>query len=153
MTIQDYRKLLEDQEYLTQTIIPLYQQEEDKLNFARMKLLHLFFENGIQQQYNIQYLETLCALLDGVCSQVFSYQLYSPLAAPAPEQLTRLLHYTLLVDLEILSVNLRFYEVIFATLEEYEVCANITYLHEKVIGEINRKNAQEPQAPKILRLL
>ena len=151
MTIQDYRKLLEDQEYLTQTIIPLYQQEENKLNFAKMKLLHLFFENGIQQNYNIQYLETLCSLLETVCTGVFSYAHYRN--AAAEESLARLLHFALVADLEILSVNLRFYEVIFSTLEEYEVCANITYLHGKVLAEIARKMAQEPQVPKILKLL
>lgn len=153
MTIQDYRKLLENQEYLTQTIIPLYQQEEDKLNFAKMKLLHLFFENGIQQKYNIQYLESLCALLETACSRIFSPSLYNSFDAAHNEYIARLLHFALLTDLKILSDNLRFYEVIFSTLEEYEVCANITYLHEKVISEINRKNTQEFQAPKILRLL
>ncbi|MDB5263745.1 MAG: hypothetical protein JWQ14_3028 [Adhaeribacter sp.] len=153
MTIQDYRKLLEDQEYLTQSIIPLYQQEEDKLSFAKMKLLHLFFENGIEQQYNIQYLETLCSFLDSACSGLFSRSAYPASEAPAREAIARLLHFALLPDLEILSVNLRFYELIFSTLEEYEVCANITYLHRKVTAEINQKTAQEPQAPKILKML
>jgi hypothetical protein len=153
MNIQDYRKLLADQEYLTQNIVSLYQQEEDKLNFAKMKLLHLFFENGIQQNYNIQYLETLCSLLDSACTRIFFPTVYSTYDAAAHEAIARLLHFALSADLEILSVNLRFYEVIFSTLEEYEVCANITYLHGKVTAEINRKAAQEPQAPKILKLL
>jgi len=153
MTIQNYRELLENQEYLTQTLIPLYQQEEDKLSFAKMKLLHLFFENGIQQKYNIQYLETLCSLLDTACPQLFSCSLYSNANAAVQENIARLLHFALPTDLEILSVNLRIYEVIFSALEEYEVCANIAYLHEKVLAEINRKTAQETQAPKILRLL
>lgn len=153
MTIQDYRELLENQEYLTQTLIPLYQQEEDKFSFAKMKLLHLFFENGIQQKYNIQYLETLCSLLDSTCSQIFSHSFYSNFNAAAQENIARLLHFALPADLEILSVNLRIYEVIFSTLEAYEVCANITYLHTKVIAELNRKTAQEAQAPKFLKLL
>jgi hypothetical protein len=153
MTIQDYRKLLEDQEYLTQTIIPLYQQEENKLNYSKMKLLHLFFENGIQQSYNIQYLETLCSLLENACAGIFSYSLYSNADAAAHESMARLLHFALLSDLELLSVNLRFYEVVFSALEEYEVCANITYLHGKVLAEIARKMAQEPQTPKTLKLL
>ncbi|GEO04856.1 hypothetical protein AAE02nite_25200 [Adhaeribacter aerolatus] len=153
MTIQDYRKLLEDQEYLTQTIIPLYQQEENKLKYSKMKLLHLFFENGIQQNYNIQYLETLCSLLDNTCAQIFSYSLYNYLDPAGHESIARLLHFALPTDLELLSVNLRFHELIFSALEEYEVCANITYLHVKVLAEIDRKLAQEPQTPKNSKLL
>lgn len=152
MTIQDYRKLLEDREYLAQTIIPLYQQEEDKLNFAKMKLLHLFFENGIQHKYNVQYLETLCSLLDQVCSGIFSYSLF-PIHETNQEHVNRLLHFALRNDLENLSVNLHFYELVFAALEEYEVCVNIAYLQTKVAAELTRKTEQAPQTPKLLRLL
>jgi hypothetical protein len=142
MTIQDYRQFLENKEQLTQNIVPLYQQEEDKLGFAKMKLLHLFFENGVQHNYNVEYLETLCSLLDQVCSKIFTYALL-PSAAETPAYVNRLLHFALLPDLENLLVNLHFYEVIFSTLEEYEVCANIIYLQQLVTAEYIRKGGQE----------
>jgi hypothetical protein len=86
----------------------------------------------------VQYLETLCTLLDKACSQVFSYELlhHQPNAS---DTIARLLHFALPDDLEDLMVNLRFYEVIFSTLEEYEICGNIAFLQQKVRAEINRK--------------
>jgi len=152
MKIQDYRHLLDNKEYLEQNILPIYQQEEDKLGFAKMKLLHLFFENGIQHNYDVQYLETLCSLLDQVGTHIFSLSIYQTQLANQ-EAANRLVHFALPHDLENLSVNLHFYELIFSALETYEVCANITYLQEKVLAEITRKAAHEPQPPKVLRLI
>jgi len=138
MTIQECRNLLLNPDYVTQNIVPLYQQEEDKYHFAKLNLLHQFFQNGVQQQYEITYLETLCFLLDDVSSTVFSSQSISSL----PEKkaaVARLLHYALLPDLEKLLLNLQFYEVIFSFLEEYEVCADLLLLQRQTQAEIMRK--------------
>jgi hypothetical protein len=138
MTIQECRQHLLDTAYLTNVLIPLYQEEKNLPHFAKMRLLHQFFESGIHQNYHVQYLETLCTYLDLVMTDVFA-------PAPAVQQPTypdsakRLLHFALIHDLEDLLVSLRFYELIFSTLEEYEVCANIAYLQGQVRAEIGRK--------------
>lgn len=138
MTIQECRNLLLNPDYLTQAIVPLYQQEEDKYHFAKFKLLHQFFQFGVQHKYEVSYLETLCFLLNEVFSTVFSP--VSQLTEPdKKEAAARLVHYALLPDLENLSLNLRFYEVIFSSLEEYEVCADIIFLHQQTQAEITRK--------------
>jgi len=138
MTIQECRSLLLDPDYVTQNIVPLYQQEEDKYHFSKLKLLHQFFQNGVQQQYEITYLETLCFLLNEVFSTVFSSQSISTLPNKK-EAVARLLHYALLPDLENLLLNLQFYEVIFSFLEEYEVCADLLLLQRQTQAEIMRK--------------
>ena len=138
MTIEECRNLLLDPDYVTQNIAPIYQQEEDKYHFAKLNLLHQFFQNGVQQQYEITYLETLCFLLDDVFSTVFSSQSIALL--PEKEAaIARLLHYALLPDLENLLLNLQFYEVIFSFLEDYEVCADILLLQRQTQAEIMRK--------------
>jgi hypothetical protein len=71
---------------------------------------------------------------------VFASQPLARQGAPAATT-DRLLHFALVNDLEDLLVSLRFYELIFSTLEEYEVCANIAYLQGKVQSEISRKSA------------
>ncbi|PIQ19726.1 MAG: hypothetical protein COW65_19085 [Cytophagales bacterium CG18_big_fil_WC_8_21_14_2_50_42_9] len=83
ITIQECRKLLLNPDYLAQNIVPLYQQEEDKYHFAKLKLLHQFFQNGVQQ-HEITYLETLCFLLDEVFSTVFSSPHYQKKKQPLP---------------------------------------------------------------------
>jgi hypothetical protein len=139
MTIQECRQHLLDTTYLTNVLIPLYQEEKNLPHFAKMRLLHQFFESGIHQNYHVQYLETLCTYLDQVMTGVFAPE---PVAQhPAGrEAADRLLHFALLPDLEDLLVSLRFYELIFSTLEEYEVCVNIAYLQAKVRSEIQRKS-------------
>ena len=137
-TIQECINLLLNPDYLTQTIVPLYQQEADKYHFAKFKLLHQFFQYGVQHQYEVLYLETLCFLLNDVFSTVFSP--VSLLAVPGKkEAVSRLVHYALPLDLENLSLNLRFYEVIFSSLEEYEVCTDIIFLQQQTQAEITRK--------------
>jgi hypothetical protein len=139
MTIQECRQHLLDTTYLTNVLIPLYQEEKNLPHFAKMRLLHQFFENGIHQNYHVQYLETLCTYLDQVMTDVFA-------PAPAvrqpafPAAAQGLLHFALLPDLEDLLVSLRFYELIFSALEQYEVCANIAYLQAQVRAEISRKS-------------
>jgi len=138
MTIQEFRNLLLNPDYLAQTIVSLYQQEADKYHFARFKLLHQFFQDGVQHQYEVSYLETLCFLLNEVFSAVFSP--VSLLTLPDRKEAgARLVHYALLPDLENLSLNLRFYEVIFSSLEEYEVCSDIIFLQQQTQAEITRK--------------
>jgi hypothetical protein len=138
MTIQECRQHLLDTTYLTDVLIPLYQEETNLPQFAKMRLLHQFFESGIHQNYHVQYLETLCTYLDQVMTGVFApapLSQYPDFAAAAG----RLLHFALLPDLEDLLVSLRFYELIFSGLEQYEVCANIAYLQAQVRSEIQRK--------------
>lgn len=140
MTIQECRQHLLDTTYLTNVLIPLYQEESNLPQFARMRLLHQFFESGIHQNYHVQYLETLCASLDQVMTRIFTRQPFSH--APADkEAVDHLLHFALRNDLEDLMISLRFYELVFSALEEYEVCANIAYLQPRVQTEINRKAA------------
>jgi hypothetical protein len=136
MTIQECRQHLLDTSYLTNVLIPRYQEETNLPHFARMRLLHQFFESGIHQHYHVQYLETLCACLDQVMTGIFARAPFS-----SPEAVDRLLHFALINDLEDLLTSLRFYELIFSALEEYEVCANIAYLQVQVQSEINRKSA------------
>jgi len=138
MTIEECRNLLLDPDYVTQNIAPIYQQEENKYHFAKLNLLHQFFQNGVQQQYEITYLETLSFLLDDVFSTVFSSQSISALPN-IKAAVTRLLHYALPPDLENLLLNLQFYEVIFSFLEDYEVCADILLLQSQTQTEIMRK--------------
>jgi hypothetical protein len=139
MTIQECRQHLLDTTYLNNVLIPLYQEEKNLPHFAKMRLLHQFFESGIHQNYHVQYLETLCSHLDQVMTGVFGPE---PVAQhPAyPDLADRLLHFALLNDLEDLLVSLRFYELVFSALEQYEVCANIAYLQAKTRAEINRKS-------------
>jgi len=138
MTIQECRNLLLNPDYLTQTLVPLYQQEADKYHFAKFKLLHQVFQHGVQHQYEVSYLETLCFLLNEVFSTVFSP--VSLLTVPDKKAAAaRLVHYALLPDLENLFFNLRFYEVIFSSLEEYEVCTDIIFLQQQTQAEITRK--------------
>lgn len=139
MTIQECRQHLLDTTYLNNVLIPLYQEEKNLPHFAKMRLLHQFFESGIHQNYHVQYLETLCSCLDQVMTGIFNTE---PAAQhPAyPELADRLLHFALANDLEDLLVSLRFYELVFSALEQYEVCANIAYLQAKVRAEINRKS-------------
>jgi len=132
--------LILNPDYITQNIVPLYQQEEDKYHFAKFKLLHQFFQNGVQQRYEITYLETLCFLLNEVFCVAFSSQSLV-LLPEKKEAVARLLHYALLPDLENLMLNLRFYEIIFSVLEEYEVCANILHLQHQTQAEIMRKTS------------
>ena len=140
MTIQECRNLLLNPDYLTQNIVPLYQQKEDKYHFTKFKLLHQSFQNGVQQRYEITYLETLCSLLNEAFSVVFSSQ--SLVLLPEKKEIVaRLLHYALPPDLENLLLNLRFYEVIFYFLGEYEVCANILHLQHQTQAEIMRKTS------------
>lgn len=135
MTIQECRQHLLDTTYLTNVLIPRYQEETDLPRFAHMRLLHQFFESGIHQNYHVQYLETLCTCLDQVMRAIFAR---APFGSQ-PDAVDRLLHFALLNDLEDLLTSLRFYELIFSTLEEYEVCANIAYLQARVQAEIHRK--------------
>lgn len=139
MNIQECRQFLQDREYITLHIVPLYQKEEDKLKFARQQLLHLFFETGIQKNYQVHYLDTLCTLIDTVCQTIFSY-LADPKSPETKENIAKLLHFALLNDLEDLLINIRFNEAVFSELQEYEVCANLTYLQAEIISEITRKS-------------
>jgi hypothetical protein len=140
MTIQECRQHLLDTTYLTNVLIPLYQEEKNLPHFAKMRLLHQFFESGIHQNYHVHYLETLCSYLDQVMTDVFALAPVSQHPAFA-QAAGRLLHVALLSDLEDLLTSLRFYELVFSGLEEYEVCANIAYLQPKVQAEIHRKSA------------
>lgn len=139
MNIQECRQFLQDREYLTQYVVPLYQKEEDKLKFARQQLLHLIFETGINKGYQVEYLDTLCSLIDSVCQSIFSYT-SDPNPVVTKENIAKLLHYALLNDLEDLLTNMRFNEAVFSELEEYKLCANLTYLQAEIISEINRKS-------------
>jgi hypothetical protein len=138
MTIQECRQHLRDTTYLTNVLIPRYQEETDLPQLTRLRLLHQFFESGIHQNYHVQYLETLCTCLDQVMTGIFARAPFGsqPISSGAVD---RLLHFALLNDLEDLLTSLRFYELIFSALEEYEVCANIAYLQVLVQAEIQRK--------------
>ena len=136
MTIQECRQHLLDTTYLTNVLIPRYQEETDLPRFAHLRLLHQFFESGIHQNYHVQYLETLCTCLDQVMRAIFAR---APVGSQ-PDAVDRLLHFALLNELEDLLTSLRFYELIFSALEEYEVCANIAYLQVLVQAEIQRKS-------------
>jgi hypothetical protein len=140
MTIQECRQHLLDTTYLTNVLIPRYQAETNLPHFARLRLLHQFFESGIHQNYHMQYLETLCACLNQAMTGIFAR---APFGSQSPcfEAVDRLLHFALSKDLEDLLTSLRFYELIFSALEEYEVCANIAYLQVQVQSEISRKAA------------
>ncbi|MGV3505260.1 MAG: hypothetical protein ACO1O1_16235 [Adhaeribacter sp.] len=131
MTLQEYRQHLADPAYVTAVLLPLYQQEENLPRFARMRLMHQFFQSGILRHYPEIYLDRLCAGLDQVLSAAFAPQPLSRQPA-AGQAVSQLLSLAKEADLEDLLDSLRFYELIFSGLEAYEVCANIAYLQSQV---------------------
>lgn len=132
-TLQEYRQHLADPAYVTTVLLPFYQQEENLPRFARMRLMHQFFQSGIHRQYPELYLDRLCAGLDQVLGAAFARR---PLSGQpqALEAVSQLLSQTRETDLADLLDSLRFYELIFSGLEAYEVCANIAYLQTQVRG-------------------
>lgn len=135
MTLQEYRQHLADPAYVTTVLLPLYQQEENLPRFARMRLMHQFFQSGILRHYPELYLDRLCAGLDQVLGAAFAPRPLSQLPQ-ALQAIRQLLTLAKVTDLEDLLDSLRFYELIFSGLEAYEVCANIAYLQSQVKGVI-----------------
>lgn len=141
MTIQECKQFFEDQGHLVGDIVQMYRREDDPLLFARMRLLHLFFESGIKKNYDQHYLDKLCCYLDGMCRRVFTYtSLRAEDQTPYPE-LEQLLFFSLPNDLNEILLNLRFQELIFLELETYEVCHNLVFAQQRVALEIARKAA------------
>ncbi|PSR56793.1 hypothetical protein AHMF7605_26490 [Adhaeribacter arboris] len=139
MTIQESKQFFEDKGYLVGDVVQMYRTEDDKLLFARMRFLHLIFENGIQNNYNDQYLEKLCLHLDTMCRLVFNYNLLQTCEQKSYSAINHLVFFALQKDLHEILLNLRFQELIFSELEEYEICANISFAQKCVLNEIARK--------------
>ncbi|MGV3639392.1 MAG: hypothetical protein ACO1NZ_02665 [Adhaeribacter sp.] len=129
LSLQEYRQHLADPAYVTTVLLPFYQQEENLPRFARMRLMHQFFQSGIQRHYPEVYLDRLCAGLDQVLGAAFAPR---PLTPQALQAVGQLLAQARVADLADLLDSLRFYELIFSGLEAYEVCANIAYLQGRV---------------------
>ena len=129
----------EDKGYLVGDVVQMYRTEDDKLLFARMRFLHLFFESGIKKNYDEQYLEKLCLYLDGMCRLVFNTNLLFTEEQKTYAAINQLVFFALPKDLHEILLNLRFQELIFAELEDYEICANISFAQRMVLNEIARK--------------
>ena len=140
MTIQESKQFFEDKGYLVGDVVQLYRTEDDKLLFARMRFLHLFFESGIKKSYDEQYLEKLCLYLDAMCRLVFNNNLLFTAEQEQYTAIDQLVFFALPKDLHEILLNLRFQELIFAELEEYEICANISFAQKMVLNEIARKS-------------
>lgn len=138
LTLQEYRQHLADPAYVTTVLLPFYQQEENLPRFARMRLMHQFFQSGIQRHYPEVYLDRLCAGLDQVLGAAFAP---GPLSGQpgALQAVSQLLGQARVADLADLLDSLRFYELIFSGLEAYEVCANIAYLQGRVKGVLSNE--------------
>ncbi|RDC65830.1 hypothetical protein [Adhaeribacter pallidiroseus] len=139
MTIQESKQFFEDKGYLVGDAVQMYRTEDDKLLFARMRFLHLFFESGIKKNYDEQYLEKLCLYLDSMCRLVFNYNLLYTTEQQTYNAINQLVFFALPKDLHEILLNLRFQELIFSELEEYEICANISFAQKCVVHEIARK--------------
>ena len=135
MTIQECKQFFEDKGYLVGDTVQMYRSEDDPLLFARMRFLHLFFESGIQKNYDEHYLDELCLRLDGMCCLIFNYTILcsEPTGYPEMEQL---LLFSLQNDLHEILLNLRFQELIFLELEAYEICHNIAFAEQHVLTEM-----------------
>ncbi|MDQ3291454.1 MAG: hypothetical protein M3Q05_09215, partial [Bacteroidota bacterium] len=121
-------------------VVQMYRTEDDKLLFARMRFLHLIFEGGIKNNYNDQYLENLCLHLDSMCQLVFNYNLLQTADMQEYAAINQLVFFALEKDLHEILLNLRFQELIFSELEEYEICSNISFVQKCVLDEIARKS-------------
>ena len=139
MTIQESKQFFEDKGYLVGDVVQMYRTEDDKLLFARMRFLHLIFESGIKNNYNDQYLEKLCLHLDNMCRLIFNYNLLQTSEQPSYSAINQLVFFALEKDLHEILLNLRFQELIFAELEEFEICTNISFAQKCVLEEIARK--------------
>ncbi len=60
---------------LTSEALETYRGEEDKLSYATMRFLFLFFQRGIDLDLDHNYLDLLSSNLEKMCSQIFSPQL------------------------------------------------------------------------------
>ena len=141
MTIQECKQFFEDKGYLVGDVVQMYRSEDDILLFARMRFLHLFFESGIKKNYDERYLEQLCLHLDGMCSLVFNNALLLSEDQQTYPVISQLLFFALVKDLSEILLNLQFQELIFAELEEFEICHNISFAQKCVLDEIARKSA------------
>lgn len=141
MTIQECKQFFEDKGYLAGGVVQMYRTEEDKLLFARMRFLHLFFETGIKKKYDELYLEKLCLYLEGMCNLVFNTNLLCAEEQKTYSAINQLVFFALPKDLHEILLNLRFQELIFAELGEYEICSNISFTQKNVLAEIERKSA------------
>ncbi|QMU27683.1 hypothetical protein [Adhaeribacter radiodurans] len=140
MTIQESKQFFEDKGYLVGDVVQMYRTEDDMLLFARMRFLHLIFESGVKNNYNDQYLENLCLHLDNMCQLVFNNNLLQATDQQTYSVINQLVFFALQKDLQEILLNLRFQELVFAELEEFEICANISFVQSCVLDEIARKS-------------
>jgi hypothetical protein len=123
---------------LTSEALQTYRDEEDKLSYATMRFLYLFFQRGIDLDLDHNYLDLLSSNLEKMCSLIFSPQMIDEQQVP-DRNINRLLFFSRISELQYLSSTLKFYESLFCTFEEYEVCFNIQYILDKIEYTIAQK--------------
>ncbi|CAN5877730.1 hypothetical protein BH24BAC1_BH24BAC1_13360 [soil metagenome] len=139
MIRKSFDQLYEGNGALTTEALKTYREEEDKLSYATMRFLSLFFQRGIDLDLDHNYLDLLSNNLEKTCSLIFSPQMVNQQRVP-DRAMTRLLFFSRLSELEYLQTSLEFYEALFCTFEEYEVCFNIRYILHKIETTIAQKS-------------
>lgn len=138
MVTKSYEQLYNGKGSLTSEALETYRSEEDKLSYATMRFLYLFFQRGIDLDLDHNYLDLLSNNLEKMCLQIFSSQMVNQQRLP-DRSITRLLFFSRVSELQYLMTTLKFYEDLFCTFEEYEVCFNIQYILTKIESSILQK--------------
>lgn len=141
MVTRSYEPLFDDKGCLSTEVLDAYRREEDKLSYATMRLLYLFFQRGIDINLDHNYLDILSNTLERVSTLVFTPELITP-PKSANRSITRLLYFARPSELEYLTTSLKFYETLFCAFEEYEVCYNIHFLINKMEQALLKKAGQ-----------
>jgi hypothetical protein len=145
MNSKSQDQLFDDKGYLNIEVLETYRKEEDKLAYATMRMLYLFFQRGIDLNLDHNYLDVICNNLERVCGLIFSTEMIDLNRVP-DRSLSRLLYFARKPELDFLLHTLRFYELLLCTFEEYEACFNIRYVSAKIEEAVALKT-EEPTSP------